>query len=109
MDKVDNLLYFLEHHNKNLTKQQEAVIADLKEYINGKYGVEDFIRFIENGHDVQTIAVYADNSGERVYSKSTLIGLIHALAAAIEDMSNTYSFNKEAFNGFLIERLKEVQ
>lgn len=100
---IDNALYYLQHHNKNLTKEQEKRIESIREYREGKYGFDDLLRIVEN-RDLMTAVDYLESVGARVYSKETLIAFIIALYRALKDTYSLYCY--ENIKTFFEEKFK---
>ena len=85
MLKIDQAIYHLEHHNKNLTKAQEEAVAAIKEYREGKYGFDDLANIAkENGLD-GAVSYLEIHGMKEVYSKETLITFINAIFGALQD------------------------
>ncbi len=100
---IENALYYLEHHNKNLTKGQEEAIASIREYREGKYGFADLYKIVQK-QGLGGAVSYLEWNGAEVYSKETLITLINAIYGTLED-EDGMPLTKESFEGSLCRQM----
>lgn len=109
MAEIDKSIYYLQHHNKNLTKAQEREIDALAEYREGRFGFSDMISIVKNG-GLENLISYLECHGEKIYSKEALITLINAFYGALEELEEElHQKQKEHFVSFLLTQMEMLK
>ena len=107
MAEIDKSIYYLQHHNKNLTKAQEREIDALAEYREGRFGFSDMISTVKNG-GLENLISYLEYHGEKIYSKEALITLINAIYGALMELE-LFPNQQDRFNQFLLTQMEMLK
>lgn len=107
---IDYQLYYLEHHNKNLTRGQEEAIASIREYREGKYGFASLSKIVRERGFGDAVS-YLEQHGADVYSKEALITFINAIFGALEETHDLYQYQscKDCFDANLNTQMRLLE
>ena len=114
---LQEILYYLQHHNKNLTKKQDFLISDLvtlleKSYIlnmNDKLNLNNIINFKISTPFTNCVIVHLSNGWNILKSYNTTIAMRKGQEVIIDSRYYNYSASTgKRRNYFLGETLKDT-